>query len=333
MSETANGTTTLYLVDEWTPTSYAQVAEETVSGAVTVQFTYGLMRIGQNRAGVVSYYGYDAGGSTRELIDSSGTVTDTYEYDAFGNTVFQSGSTVNEFKYRGEQLDTALQMYYLRARYYIPKTGRFLTMDKYESCPFKCCPDSYSYTDADPVNKTDPSGNTVVLGVALQAPEDFDAALLQGAIVGAGTCMLGYVGSILTIEIAGWGRDVTNIAIHLCFFSATYGDRPGNPSDWRNPNNRVPPPVPPRNPGRCTPQQHAELQSAVDIECKMKWSCSANDSPATLGIKIGQGSVCVAARLAIEIACFDFSDKGHPAQLAQETVRLSNCFALAANNE
>ena len=41
VSETASGVTTKYLVDGQTPTGYAQVAEELVSGAVTAQFTYG----------------------------------------------------------------------------------------------------------------------------------------------------------------------------------------------------------------------------------------------------------------------------------------------------
>ena len=100
-AETVTGVTTRYLVDERTPTHYAQVAEEVVGGSVNAQFTYGLMRISQNRAGVVSYYGFDAGGSTRELLNSSGAVTDTYSYDAFGNTVAQTGSTPNEFLYCG----------------------------------------------------------------------------------------------------------------------------------------------------------------------------------------------------------------------------------------
>src|SRR5581483_10878622 len=63
-------------------------------------------------------------------------VTDTYAYDAYGNSVAQAGSTQNEFQYRGEQHDLALQMYYLRARYYIPGIGRFLTQDKFERHDF-----------------------------------------------------------------------------------------------------------------------------------------------------------------------------------------------------
>jgi RHS repeat-associated protein len=117
------------------------------------------MRISQRRA-ATSFYGYDAGGSVRQLFDNTGTITDTYAYDAFGNTVAQTGSTVNEFQYRGEQYDASLQMYYLRARWYRPLVGRFLTRDTYEGRPSD--PSSlhqYAYTNADPVNGADPRGH------------------------------------------------------------------------------------------------------------------------------------------------------------------------------
>ncbi len=68
----------------------------------------------------MSFYGYDGGGTVRQLTSSSGTVTDTYNYDAFGNKLNSTGSTPNEFLYRGEQFDSDLTLYYLRARYYNP---------------------------------------------------------------------------------------------------------------------------------------------------------------------------------------------------------------------
>ncbi len=41
-----------------------------------------------------------------------------------------NGSTTpNNYLYRGEQYDTDLGLYYLRARYYNPTTGRFLSRD------------------------------------------------------------------------------------------------------------------------------------------------------------------------------------------------------------
>jgi RHS repeat-associated protein len=166
-AETAGGTTTKYLVDTLTPTGYAQVAEEIISGTVSAQYTYGLMRISQNRAGVVSYYGYDAGGSTRQLMNNAGVVTDTYAYDAFGNTVAQTGSTTNSYQYGAEQFDASLQMYYLRARYYRPLVGRFLNKDKFEGDDeeYLNLP-PYTYANADPVNGSDPTGNEVIVSRA-----------------------------------------------------------------------------------------------------------------------------------------------------------------------
>ncbi len=178
VSETVGGVTTKYLVDDLTPTRYAQLAEETANGAVVAQFIYGLMRISQNRAGALSYYGYDAGGSTRELLNRSGAVTDTYDYDAFGNTVAQTGLTTNEFLYRGEQFDSALAMYYLRARWYVPRTGRFLTADKLEREEVGACdcgPSKrvligvqplFAYANSDPLNLIDPSGREAFFSVA-----------------------------------------------------------------------------------------------------------------------------------------------------------------------
>ncbi len=171
------GTVVRYLIDDQTPTHYAQVAEEVVGGSVTAQFTYGTMRISQNRAGSVSYYGYDAGGSVRELLNATGAITDTYSYDAFGNTVAQTGSTVNQVLYRGEQFDAGLGIYYLRARYYVPRTGRFLTADKYEGGETDSCDcltvkakavylgahHLFEYSAADPVGRIDPTGQANIL--------------------------------------------------------------------------------------------------------------------------------------------------------------------------
>lgn len=44
------------------------------------------------------------------------TVTDTYDYDTFGNLINQTGSTPNNYLFAGEQYDPALGLYYNRAR-------------------------------------------------------------------------------------------------------------------------------------------------------------------------------------------------------------------------
>ena len=136
VSETVGGTTTKYLVDTLNPTGYPQVMDELVSGAVTRTYSYGLQRISENQkigtTQTASFYGYDGHGNVRYLTGSAGTATDTYVYDAFGLPITTTGSTPNNFLYSGEQYDSALGAYYLRARYYNPATGRFLAMDQYE---------------------------------------------------------------------------------------------------------------------------------------------------------------------------------------------------------
>ncbi|MGA8089064.1 MAG: RHS repeat-associated core domain-containing protein [Terracidiphilus sp.] len=86
-------------------------------------------------------------------------ITDTYDYDAFGNKINSTGSTPNNFLYRGEAYDSDLGLYYLRARYYNPLTGRFMSRDP-ENGQIKV-PSSlhkYLYAGGDPVNGWDPTG-------------------------------------------------------------------------------------------------------------------------------------------------------------------------------
>jgi len=95
----------------------------------------------------------------RLLTDASGSVTDTYTYDAFGILIHQTGLTPNDYLYAGEQQDSSLGLDYLRARYLNPASGRFWSMDEYEGDSED--PRSlhkYLYVNANPVNFVDPSG-------------------------------------------------------------------------------------------------------------------------------------------------------------------------------
>jgi RHS repeat-associated protein len=86
-------------------------------------------------------------------------VTDTYEYDAFGNSFTKTGNTPNNYLYRGEQYDSDLSLYYLRARYYNPATGRFLSRDPYDGdAKIPATLHKYLYAGGDPVNLKDPTG-------------------------------------------------------------------------------------------------------------------------------------------------------------------------------
>ena len=111
----------------------------------------------------------------------SGTVpgaTVSYEYDAFGNKINSTGSTPNNYLYRGEQWDSDLGLYYLRARYYNPLTGRFLSRDPNEgNIKIPATLHKYLYASGDPVNRIDPSGRDDLANYGLELEIDLKSPM------------------------------------------------------------------------------------------------------------------------------------------------------------
>ena len=173
VSKTVAGVTTTYLVDTLNPTGYAQVVYESFTGGTAGNreqnhaYVYGLELIGQVRQFQASfnnitqriYYVYDGHGSVRALTDPTGAVTDTYDYDAFGNLIHSTGTTPNNYLFAGEQFDSDLGLYYNRARYLNVTTGRFWTVDTAEPSLFDPLSlHRYLYANGDAVNRSDSSG-------------------------------------------------------------------------------------------------------------------------------------------------------------------------------
>ncbi len=67
-------------------------------------------------------------------------------------------SDANPFRYSGEYFDAESGDYYLRARYYNPRLGRFLTED-----PVRDGNNWYVYCNNNPVKYVDPSGNDAIV--------------------------------------------------------------------------------------------------------------------------------------------------------------------------
>ncbi|MCG7945552.1 MAG: hypothetical protein N0C84_04330, partial [Candidatus Thiodiazotropha taylori] len=161
-SKTESGETTQYVVDE--NRDYAQVLIED-DGTTQVSYTYGDDLISQARNGEAYFYHYDGLGSTRSLTDSQGNLANTYDYEAFGEVLGQTGSVENSYLFAGEQFDGSLDQYYLRARYYDQSAGRFTSMDSWQGNTHRPITlNKYVYADANPANKIDPSGHMSAIG-------------------------------------------------------------------------------------------------------------------------------------------------------------------------
>jgi RHS repeat-associated protein len=128
------GTTTYYLVDSNNQTGYAQVLEElaAVGGTPNVSYVMGDDVMGQCGTSTTDprWLLHDGHGSTRLLADKNAAITSHYGYEAYGNVQGGSSTTADlaptSRLYCGEQYDSALKMYNLRARYYDPSNGKFI---------------------------------------------------------------------------------------------------------------------------------------------------------------------------------------------------------------
>ena len=169
VKETVATTTTSYLVADQNLTGYAQVMDEVQGGAVSRTYSYGLSLISQKLTAIgqgLSFYGFDGHGSVRFLTSSTGAITDTYDFDAFGNLISSTGTTPNSYLFAGEQFDPALGVYYNRARFYDQRQGRFWSTDSVEGDPES--PPSlhkYLYASADPIDHVDPSGHEDIASI------------------------------------------------------------------------------------------------------------------------------------------------------------------------
>jgi RHS repeat-associated protein len=107
------------------------------------------------------YLHHDQLGSTRMLTNFVGTVEATLTYDPYGNLTASTGSATTAFLFGGQYRDAATRFYYLRARYYDPATGQFLTIDPKVATTLS----PYGYVQGDPLNQTDAAGLSGGYGV------------------------------------------------------------------------------------------------------------------------------------------------------------------------
>jgi len=108
------------------------IEEVDQSGNILARYAQGAgidEALAELRSGTTSYYEEDGLGSVTSLSSSTGTLANTYTYDAFGNATASTGTLTNPFQYTGRDYDPETGLRYYRARYYDPSVGRFINED------------------------------------------------------------------------------------------------------------------------------------------------------------------------------------------------------------
>jgi RHS repeat-associated protein len=107
-----------------------------------------------NPDGTTLFLHHDQIGSTRTATDATGAAVATWSYDPYGNQAAHTGTIDVPLGYTGQYTDPETGLQYLRARYYDPATGTFLSRDPLNASTRS----AYGYVYGDPLNNVDPSG-------------------------------------------------------------------------------------------------------------------------------------------------------------------------------
>ncbi|MBI3792519.1 MAG: RHS repeat-associated core domain-containing protein [Gemmatimonadetes bacterium] len=185
IADTTNGVVTTFAYDAWghrvkkvaagTVTNYildgdVLLAETDASLNPSREYTYypgtdqphSVLVGGVN--GAKYYYLYEAPGHAVGLADASGTLVNQYTYEPFGNALTATESISQPIRFSARELDATTGLYYLRARYFDPTLGRFISEDPLGSSGGQ---NTYVYVLNNPVSLVDPSGTRPCISVNL----------------------------------------------------------------------------------------------------------------------------------------------------------------------
>jgi RHS repeat-associated protein len=161
--------------------------------------------------GTPVYYHHDSLGSTRLLTNAAGDSLETINYSPYGAPTITSGTALTNLLFAGQYTDPNSGLIYLRARWYDPSTGQFMSVDPDDSQTGE----PYSYANDNPTDNTDPSGEfyklvvsknltasqAIIYGLALQN-------LADGADESELPSWLDLVKSVAALAVRDIGRDL-----------------------------------------------------------------------------------------------------------------------------
>ena len=142
------------------------LAEYGADEKVRQAYTYGESGIGErvsvDKSEESSYYLYDGRNSVTGILTETANLTNSYQYDSYGNLTSGTADGVNYYGYNGESTNVKTGLQYLRARYYNAENGTFTTEDSdLGTTKNPLTRNRYDYATNNPLNYSDPTGHSL----------------------------------------------------------------------------------------------------------------------------------------------------------------------------
>lgn len=151
----------------------------------------------------------------RAVTDSTGTVTGSCTYGAWGNATSTSGTMTTPFGFAGGYRDVASGLYYFRARWYNPVTGQWMSLDP--SVGTTMAP--YDYAGNDPVGSVDLTGLYSMAAYWLAVTEQWIGT--QGAADAAEAQPKAASAAAVAVNVAA---QVATADVYATAYAAQHGD-------------------------------------------------------------------------------------------------------------
>ena len=123
-SKTVNGVRTTHVWDAWGNIAMELNAQGAVTDRIIRSVNGRLIR-----SDLHGWYLKNVRGDVVQRVNDARVVQRVYRYSAFGIEHLPSANNTNNFRFAGEYFDRETGNYYLRARFFNPRTGRFTQPD------------------------------------------------------------------------------------------------------------------------------------------------------------------------------------------------------------
>ena len=177
-----------------------EVDETGLEPSLIASYTYGINLIArlEGISDSTAYYLYNGHGDVTGLVDIDGVLIGSFDYEALGDILEETGIGETPFKYAGEYLDRETGLYLMGARYYASGMGRWITEDPYRgSIDDPLSLNLYVFVRNSPLIYVDPSGNYAITP---------DELILGIKIVGVGVVFI-KVASDMVVNSLESGKD------------------------------------------------------------------------------------------------------------------------------